>query len=424
MVRPKMEPGTTRIGHVVSTDEPDAVASVTFDDRGVVLTWPRELGFIDAFKQVEVLSTFERLVFRDANGWLTLRDGRSMGSSASTTGSSEERLRFSCALHTGARGIDYSSVDGMSSEVDGLGRWAKMSAVHSELRFEDGRPAGVSILAQNLDDRGLGGPLNLTLGTSYTHSPTPRGGVYSILDALRVRTTSSELVPWGEHAAAHHMIQDLMCLVYGKPVGSRLVAVMREDDQPMEPKDERRFWVDAYQPSFGRGGSAVEPLPDSAEPLFYLDEADASRVAGWLTEFQMWSRPTWIGVTTLFEKASPVEVLLLQTAIALEALGHSLWRRDNPDGKRAPTDYQGLVKRVTDVVPSDIPGIYDDATPKAWRAGLSAAYRATKHPEHRLPDGAEAYRLWKQAFTLIRCWLAIELGVEPDLVLNRLAEGR
>lgn len=419
-----MVAGTSRIGHVVSADESDAVASATFDDRGVVLVWPRQLGFIEAFGSVEKERTVQSLVFRDAHGWLTLREGHTVGTTASSTGSSEERLRFPCALRTGARGVDYAGVNGMASEIDGLGTWAKMSAVRSELRLQEKRIAGVSIHAENLEAVDLGGPLALTLETSYRHSPTPKGGVYSISDALRVRTKSSDLVPWKEHAAAHHMIQDLMCLVYGKAIGARLVSVMREDDQELEPTDDRRFWIDAYEPTFGRGNDKVVPLADEATPLFFLDETNPTKVAAWLQEFALWSRPTWIAVTTLFQRDSTVEAQLLQMGVALEALGNALWRRDNPGGVKAPTYYPGLLQRVTDAVQLESQAVYGGDSVDSWRNNFNQAFKGIKHADQDLPEAAEAHLRWKQAFTLIRCWLAVELGVDRDLLVERLAQGR
>src|SRR5699024_10440382 len=139
----------------------------------------------------------------------------------------------------------------------------------SSLRIDE-----LSITAKNLDPLPLGGPLNLELTTSYTHSPHPKGGVYQISTALDVRTRNREAVDWAVHAQEHRMIQDLMCLAYGRPCLSRIGAVMREDDQEVEPRDERRFWRQAYEPGFGRSARGVGGLTDNDKPLFYFDDTD------------------------------------------------------------------------------------------------------------------------------------------------------
>src|SRR5687768_116813 len=120
-----MEDGLLRVGHVVSPTEEDSVVSVSFDDRGADVIWPRAIGFEEAWRRNQLKSSPSMIIFRDHSGYLTLREGSSGGMSMSSVGSSQQRIRFRSVIETGAAGADYDRVNGMSSEVEGLARWAK-----------------------------------------------------------------------------------------------------------------------------------------------------------------------------------------------------------------------------------------------------------------------------------------------------------
>ncbi|MFE4463752.1 HEPN domain-containing protein [Oerskovia sp. NPDC056781] len=391
----------------------DEVVVVRLDEHGAELVWPRAIGLFDALALNSNESFPDPVVLRSGHGWLTLLEGRSLGSSASTLGHSEQRIRYYRAVGTGAKHTDYSTIHGMSSIVDGLARWARRTPVTQEITFDGGRVDGLTIRARNLEAICLGGPLGLELTTSYTHSPQPEGGVYAISTALEVRTRSLEAIDWGAHTSTHRMIQDLMCLVYGKPCLARLDAVMREDDQEIEPKDERRFWRDAYEPTFGRSARGTEGISDKDLPLFYLDDTDPDKLASWLTGQSLWSRPTWIGVTPLFHTDLPVESRLLQVAVALEALGAAIAKSRS---EKPPTTFEGLLEVVFRAIGYAPTAIVGEASSKEWCTAFNKAYKGVKHADNPMTDPIEAYERSRQGLTLMRCWLAVELGVTREVL--------
>jgi len=415
-----MEPGVVRLGHVITEEEPGDVALVEFDGKGASVRCPQLMSFSEAL-EANAFDTnpTATVIFRDAEGYLTLLDGRSLGSTASSLGESEQRFRFWKALATGANGVDYDNINGMRSDVEGLAEWAKMSPVTSSLMYEDRARPRINIVAQNLEAKILGGPLCLALTTEFSHNPQPVDGVYSIRSELSVNTRSESLVAWAEHATAHRMIQDLMVLVYGRPCHARLNSVMREDDQPFLQSGDRCYWVSAYVPSFGRQYGLTPALPDSAKPLFYLDEANTESVSAWLDEFTLWSRPTWIAVSHVFQPDLSVEVQLIQVSVALEALGYAIWAQ-KPTSSRTPP-FDGLLRRVTALVPLKHARIYGGLSERSWRVRFVDAYMGAKHADKPLPDAETAYQCVQQGLTLIRCWLALKLGVAPEILEERLS---
>lgn len=422
----KLAPGVTRIMHSRSgTAGSDEVIVIAFEDRGVEVTWPRALGFVDAFGLNSKLPLPEPLVARDGQGWLTLQEGRSSGVSASTLAHSEQRIRYRFAVATGSSGVAYSKVNGLRTEVEGLARWAKMTTVETRLHFKDGEGVtGLDLSAKNMPDHVLGGPFDLRLTTSYSHRPQPKDGVFTITDRLTVETHTRRDRSWDDHSAQHRMIQDLMCLAYAFPCAAVMKSAMRHDNQPIETrKDKRRWWSEAFEPTFGRGDSSHDSL-DDREPLFYLDETDPAQVSAWLTEFQKWSRPTWIAVTTLFQRNSTVESQLLQIGVALEALGYAIWRQAHPSSKRVPS-YPELLKVVTDTVGIASAATYGQSKrADLWRNYFNRAFKGAKHADKAPVTSNEAIERARQGFVLIRCWLALELGVSKTLLRRRLDEVR
>ncbi|GEK19870.1 hypothetical protein CXY01_03900 [Cellulomonas xylanilytica] len=395
----------------------------TLDENGVEVVWPEAIDMFEAFTRDADPYVPDPLILRNGSGWLTVQQGRSLGTSASSLGHSEHRIRYYRAVSAGARGVDYASVNGMQSSTDGLAAWAQRTPVTQEVRWEEASKGVVelTIRARNLDGVPLGGPLGLELTTSYTHSPEPTGGVYSISTALEVRTRSAEPVAWDTHASAHRMIQDLMCLVYGQACSARIGSVMHEDDQETAPTDERRLWRDAYQPTFGRSSRGATTLTDRVRPLFYLSDTKPDRVSTWLSEYALWSRPTWIGVTPLFHQDLPVESRLLHIAVALEALGAAIAQRDRVPPART---FTRLLTSIIDSIGFAPSAVVGSESIDGWCRAFNAAYKGVKHADNALPDALDAYERAKQGLTLLRCWLAVELGVSPEVLQTNLSEGR
>lgn len=419
-----MKLGDVRIAHTCSNHQDTDEAVVTeFDEKGILVSWPRTLGLAEAFSfDVGKREIPDPLVLRDEKGWVTLTNGISLGSSASSLGHSLERIRYERAIHAGASGVDYREIDGMTSEVDGLAKWVGRSPVEAKLRFseESNSIEGVEIAARNMEAIPLGGPLNLELITSYSHKPVPDNGVYSIATSLRVRTRSPQSENWQTHQQTHRMIPDLLSLVYGKPCDADLISVMSEDDQDQMRTDGRIPWREAYEPDFGRPGGSGKRLSDKDEPLFYLADTAEAQVSAWLSDYSYWSRPTWIAVSAIHYSNIPVESQLLQVAVALEALGYAIAKKAEPGREpkqHFPTHLQTIFEFLG-YTPLAVVGESGDRD--AWCRAFNSAYIGVKHADNDLPESLEAWTRMREGLTLFRCWLASALGVPNEVVVDQL----
>ncbi|WP_028644601.1 hypothetical protein [Nocardioides sp. URHA0020] len=419
----KLLAGTLRMGHVKNDDGTSEVVIVQLDAKGAIATRPRSNPGLDPFRMLtdDPPAAPDPLHFYDHEGRLTLLECRNVGTTASTGGASVERIRATRVVASGRDAIPYDAVNGMRVEIDGLATWAEMTTVQQSLERTGDESLAVLIRADNPDPILLGGPLNVSLETTFTHNPRPTGNVFSVTDIVSVRTRSAELVAWENHAVVHRMLQDLMCLVYAKPCSAELTAVMRDDDQAYSDSSEKRFWHEAYQPSFGRGSAAVRPLDRTRDrPLFYLRDLDESALQSWMAEWDLWSRPTWIAVTTMFQQGTTIEAKLLQIGVALESLGFAIWTAERNSRGGATPNFPRLLERVTDAVGFHHNRLYGEADARTWRRDFNEAFKGSKHADRPLPDALAARDFAAQGLNLIRAWLAVRLGVDTDRLIERM----
>jgi hypothetical protein len=130
----------------------------------------------------------------------------------------------------------YADADGMTSEVDGLAGWTGMSTAEQSVQHAPAAltdtPCGESRTHPH------GGRANASIKSSLWFNPRPKGNLFQIEDVALLRTRSEELWPSASHAAAHHMIQDQMCLVYGRACLSGITSIKR-GGRPAVPEGRR-----------------------------------------------------------------------------------------------------------------------------------------------------------------------------------------
>lgn len=415
----KFHEGFEIVGHIEGLSEELSAAYLKMDARGAVLSLPSVGSMGDMFRdfvdkdQDDVPAS---LRFHGTAGTYVLEECRGSGGTVSSLGTGLTRIRTPRVVEAGSSDVRYDIVDGMTSEIDGLATWSGMSTITQTLERD---PVAVVLRAENKPEIPIGGSLNATIESSFSFNPSPKGNVFGITDLALLRTRSDEMLAYREHAAVHHMMQDLMCLVFGRPCLSRVVSIKREDDQPFgEPEDDRRTWREVYEPSFGRSVDGVEPLDrGKARPLFRLADVDAVSLRDWIDNWELWARPTWIAVTTMFQRGTTVESKLLQIGVALEALGYALWKETIPAFGTATPKYPELLERVTAATPVAHVSLQGDKTVDQWRNDFNAAFKGSKHADNPLPDGLIAHHLAQQGMNLIRAWLATRLGV-PEATIK------
>lgn len=342
---------------------------------------------------------------------------------------------------------DYSEVNGLRSELEGFAHWSGLTAVSMTSTFfpnDEDKNSFSTLTAEPQKPVDLGTAFSIS-ATSGVRMPRrePHQQEYTFLDMVKVRTKTDELRSWDDHRKVHRMMQDLMCLVYDYPCQLEIEEVFREDDQPeFAQGTPRKRWVEAFDRNFGRTRH-FEPKKsfEKVDPLFTLKDASPAALEEWLENYDIWSRPTWIAVETIFQPYLAAESRMIQIAVALEALGYAIWKHEEHGGddstcgntwckgarkKSDPCEKPGCntpnavgyFKRIAEATPFADLDIADEATPEEWATAFNEVYKGCKHADNSLPDGVAAYERAEQGLAVMRCWLAKKLGVKDETLIK------
>lgn len=433
MAKRTIHVGETQIGLLEGLLEQPVEAMVTVDERGALITVPQRKSIFELARERGGLMDGvqlsphpspvpEVLYFRGTDHCYVLHGCNSRGSSMVFGGNrlSQTRIRADRLISDAPLDVDYTLVNGLEAKIEGLATWSGRRAVSAEYDTSDPSYPAVALKGQNLPPHALGGPFGLTLSTSFSHKPELWGEVHQIRETLLASTRTSELRPLVEHRRVHIMLQDLMCLVFGKPMTAEATAVMRDDDQPYDDDTDSRLWRELYEPRFGRG---IEGLPrfdaQRDDPLFSLADTEPDHVTSWIGQWDLWSRPTSIAVTTLFQRGTTAEAGLLQMAVAIEALGYAILADDGREPGELDNVQQAL-KAIFNRVRWDWRTVFGGEKSTTWADRFRVAYNGVKHANNPLPDPLEAHRLTRQGLTVMRVWQAHQLGVAESTVIESL----
>ena len=431
MTKRKLEPGLQAFGHVYGIADVALPGHYEIDTEGEALLTILEVSgdLTSIAREGTEVAAPELLQFRGVNFSAALSELRPTGR-ASNFSSRNTELRFTVGRTVATSAdLSYEEVNGVSSTLEGFSRWAEVTAIEQSLILSsDGtKPPTACLKAQAKDSVDIGTRFNVSATTGFTApklDPYQLEYVYRNLTALRTETP--ELVAWNEHMQVHRTMQGLLCLVYNYPCELSLSDTYRKDDQPeLETVEEEVYlWHEVHYKNFSRTRH-VEPRKDfsKANPLFLLSDTADGAVATWLDEFEKWSRPTWIAVETIFHPYLAAESRLIQIGVALEALGYAIWLYEEnggvmPAGRRPSAT--GYFRRVAEKLPFSDLDISSERTAKDWAEAFNETYIGCKHADNPLPDGLEAYEHAIQGLAIIRCWLAKNLGVSNEtLIENR-----
>ena len=400
----------------------DETILIEFDDEGALVTWPRSQSLIDALSSTDSKLIPEPLIARTSKGWVTLNNGVFRGSSFSSLSHSELRFRYRHAINAGHNGKDYSEINGLTSKIDGLAEWAKMWPTETEIEFNDkqNKPIGMSVKAKNLPPKHLPGELSPQLETYFVHKPAEYDEVTSISGALVYRTHSESLTSWQDHETSHQMMADLMTLAYGRACRFTITSAWRKDDEVLRNGETVKRWKDAFAPSERREEAPVKITPSTTSPLFHLEELNSDKLGEWLSSKSPWRRALNIAVSTYFSKNLSSEMKYINVAIALEALGFSIGKECGTSNKQLRTFNDQVAQIVKLVGEPTVSLITKSSTPERWTTEAGNAYNGLKHANRKATDWRVAEEKAEEGLTLIRAWAAIELGVDAELVNERL----
>lgn len=424
----KLEIGKPRVGALVDFDESTPAVSVTLErtEQGVKVTipWPAPDSpyarwFVaDRFgvdPQVR-LPVPERLLFQDSHGSVLLTGCRVGGYHANLLGPGSGVLWARAAVLNVDRDVDFVRPNGLKCEISGLREWLGVSSWNATHEWSD--EEGSVVTAQSTtqpvitigDFEGL--LLEFVPAWHLDHQEARNRIV--LHDIVRSSTSSKSPREWDAHARLHKAVRDLLALSRWHGESRVEVLVMHSDDpmRTMDGKTHGQQWrnvlVGGDEPARGPSGYRRH--------LYEFAELGPEGVARWVGLRDRFARALDPVVSTLDMHGTTAHTRLAQVGPGLEALGYLLMLRDGTSaGKAKETSLRDRLERILKDVECSIP--FDGS---AWVNSTVSAYNGLKHANRALPDVIDVLNSWRECVLIIRSWVGLELGVEPEAMHSRL----
>jgi len=356
----------------------------------------------------------EQLVLEDSRGMVGLdgcvvRRATRRGNQPSLV-----ELQADHAVQLQRTSADFAKVNSVRSEIAGLATWVTGKSVVQQTIYtdDDGLTTGVSFVAKAGDPIEIGTADRLRFVPYFdtTSQRNSSGGRHEIIEKTFVETrVEGAPVSLEIHLKSHRNIQELLVIAHGKPCGQRLSWVASGP------------WRGIISTWCGWGGANAPMEFQTKHTLFDYPDIRAAGVNRWIAESGEWARVVGPLVLWHFDVGSSVEVELLQIGVALEALGYKIALRAG----RGKQSFPQYLKRIGETLQCDvgpvIKGSPENDVPahadyEAWCEDFNNLYKQAKHADHPLPKPHHAVIAARSGARLLRMWLAVEFGVDPQTV--------
>lgn len=328
---------------------------------------------------------------------------------------------------------DFTAVNSVRSEIAGLATWVTHRSMVGKNTFvnDDNLITRVVFEASADSPKEVGTEDGLRFVPYFeaTSERNSSGGRHEIVEKMFVETSvEGNPISLDEHLKTHRNIQALLVIAHGKPCGQRLswVASSANPSEQVIPRTgSGDLWRGIISTWCGWGDAdALMELPHK-HTLFDYPDMGAAGVKRWVEESAEWARVIGPLVLWHFDNGSSVEVELLQIGVALEALGHKIAVRRGlilPSGSQSFPQY---LRRIGETLKCDVGpiikgsagnGVPAHADYEAWSDDFGNLYKQAKHADHLLPDGLRGVIAARSGARLLRMWLAVEFGVDPETV--------
>lgn len=356
---------------------------------------PRSLGFRDNHGSVVLLGC------RGPDAFLPLFTGRG-------------RVVANHAI-LGATRLNYERINGMRTEIPALRPWADLHSITWQAEEDDKKRAtSVTATAVGTDKIRLSRRLNLTMRSIWdTAGPD---GEFTIREKSVVETKVGRPRAWHDHLRTHAAVLDLVSIAAWNAFGYKNVRVHRADD-PLRDSSGREhgpMWPSVVSHQL----PAHKPIPKNQKFLFHFDELGTGAIAKWLDLRKSHARAIGPLVNILRSERTWSRANVVLGGIALEALGYVIEVTENGGENLTSRDQLRFRNAVTAVVKTMEFIPLDDC--EGWVDRACQVHRALKHPDKPEPDSLDAINTLRETLLVIRCWIALRLGVQPEVLESRL----
>ncbi len=350
--------------------------------------------------------------FHDVHGSVGLVGSRVSGSRKSWggTGIGEGRIVFDYTILGASSGSAFEVINGLRSEVEGLGTWIGLRSMEAEQKFNDaGRLDSVSLLLQSPPAIPVARKRNTAFQPNWRYGPGPGPDQTTISERMHVRTQVNAAVGWDQHFEVHFPVRDLLRVAAWR----RLQFVSHEAMSRADPVRtlDGVAHGDQWLPVITfRTGIVAEASPgklSATDFLFGFGDVGSIGVGRWIELKHRFERGLTPLVSLLDLEGASLEAHLAQVGIGFESLGYELLLASGMSrGQADKQSWEDRMRAVTSVTSSSLPFSEDDFVDL-----LRRSYRAVKHADKARPDEMEMFLAYRQAIQVFRAWVAIRLGM-------------
>lgn len=432
-----LEDGRSRVGLMIDglDDTPPVSVKLERNERGVEMTVPFWDGPSDVYqywfsggmtygddphRTKRRYEPPDALSFYDAHGSVGLVGSRFSGARLNFggTGVSEGRILFEYTVLGGSSGAAYQSINGLRSEVEGLGTWVGLRSLDAEQTFNDaGRLDSVNLRLQSSPGIRVGRKLNAEIQSNWRYGPGPGPDQTTISERMHIHTQIRAAVSWERHLAVHFPLRNLLRIAAWRRLNFVSHEVMSAVD-PLRTLDGTAHgdqWLPVITHRTGISTKAPVKL-NSLDFMFAFDDVGSTGVERWVRLSQKFERGLSPLVGLLDLEGASLEAHLAQVGIGYETLGYDMLVASGVTKSQADKrSWEDRVRAVTSVTASVLPFAEDDFVGR-----LRRNYRAVKHADNARPDRQDMHLAYRQSIQVFRAWVAIRLGVPSQRLKTAL----
>ncbi|MCK9792908.1 hypothetical protein M1843_03985 [Isoptericola sp. 4D.3] len=424
----ELKDGQTRLGALIDGNEATPENRVTLERREnvAVLRVPWEIsGELRAYAGWFAGNTHfgddpertryeyevpNELWFRDKDGLVHLIGCRFVRSTSNLhSGIGEIQADF-VVFDKNPRSESFASIKGLRSSVSGLRSWLNTTSIQkSSSQGEDGLLDGATYELKSPKPLAVEGVAGLTLVPHWKVALEP--GAVHLLDELYVQTEFEEPRAWNDHLQIHRGIRDLLAVSQWRSESITGLLAKQDEDRFGSNEAWRTVHTDRVD------AAATEPQ-NSRRDLVAFSDIGIKGISRWYEMRDELSRAIDPIVSSRYLSQAPVETLMSQAGIGLEALGFLVAKSDlgMTERQAGAQNYVERFKLIADALGAGLVPFDIDAWPQAAADG----YNAVKHANRTLPDLPELANCWRESLLIFRCWVALKLGVEKEVLADRV----
>jgi hypothetical protein len=300
------------------------------------------------------------------------------GGFSASSGVGEIAANF--AVEKAAHAANYAKINGLRSEIDGLGHWLNLWAHRTTMTLpKDGTPMSVTTTIDIPPDLRLASRLNLCATVRGTAPGSLAPEVRYTSTALLQTYSTTERV-WADHIQIHRAIRDLMRVAVWKPVTFRGHEVTSDKEKiaVTSGSEPRSRWCEVKTAVTGVGEGV---WGENERPLFVFADIKTAGIQKWLKFGEENRRGLRPFLRLLDIREGTIDEHLAQLGIAIEAFGYQAFRDAGSTEKRA--DSKTIEQRIARL-PLRSPAASRTSPRRSPRTSLTATTRLSMRTDRSL----------------------------------------